>query len=114
MKATALVTYVLATWRLTSLLVNEAGPGDILAKLRHTIGVRYDRNSQPTGNNIAAEALTCVWCASIWIAFLFAALSVVVEGNGRWPVRLYRLLSRTLALSAGAIAIDTLIVAHEK
>lgn len=64
----------LATWRLTSLLVNEEGPWNILGKLRHTIGIRYDERSEKIATNVIASLVLCVWCSSVWIAsFLVVA-----------------------------------------
>lgn len=95
------VIYILVAWRLTSLFVNEDGPWDILAKFRNRIGVRYDQDSQPYGTNVVASAFTCVWCASMWIAFPMALLSVVVYGGN-----LYHLFLNTFAFSAGAIIVN--------
>jgi hypothetical protein len=64
---------MLATWRLTSLVVKEDGPWNLLAQdcgadrrpLRRAVGAH--------GLNIVAE-LTCMWCTSVWVgaAFSFA------------------------------------------
>jgi hypothetical protein len=87
----------LATWRLTSLFVSEAGPYDIFGKLRDWLGVYHDDYSQAHGTNEVARALTCIWCASVWI------------GGGVALAQGYRLpnvILRALAYSAGTILID--------
>ena len=61
-----------AIWRVTSLLVDEVGPFSILQKLRYFIGVRYDEMSNRYGKNVVAEALLCIWCASIWVSIVFS------------------------------------------
>lgn len=72
---------MLATWRLTSLLVQEDGPARLFARLRafSTFG----------------GVLECVWCCSVWVA---GAL-LILERFWRWPVDV-------LAVSAGAIWYD--------
>lgn len=64
-----LVVLSLITWRITSLLVREPGPGDLLARFRHAAGVRYDSASQPTGVSLPGQILACVWCCSIWVGW---------------------------------------------
>lgn len=70
------VLLVLASWRLTSLIVQEDGPFEIFARLRRLIGVRYDEYNQPIiYTNTFARGITCVWCASMWVSFLASFLS---------------------------------------
>ena len=92
-----LVIISLATWRISSLLVHEAGPWNIIARFRHLIGIRYDAWSNPVGNNVFAQALMCVWCISIWVAAFVAPIYFL------WPVS--RLPILVLAISTGAIII---------
>ena len=67
---------VLAFWRLTSLVSLEDGPWDIFAKFRYFVGVRYDEYNQPTlFKNTIAKGIVCVWCASVWFAFVAAFFS---------------------------------------
>src|SRR3990167_9149620 len=80
-----LLVLALSTWRITSLLVNEDGPRNILVKFRYFTGVRFDEHSEPYGLNVVADALTCVWCTSpyiglfVWIFWLvFHQLAIVV------------------------------------
>lgn len=89
----------LAVWRLTSLLVREDGPWNVLARFRTAIGVHYDEYSKPYGTNMLASALTCTWCASVWIsafAALFCETSQTFVGY----------VLTALALSALSILID--------
>jgi hypothetical protein len=92
----------LATWRLTSLVVKEDGPWNLLARLRHLIGVRFDAASQPYGLNIVAEALTCMWCSSVWVGVAFS-LSYLTFPE---PTRL---VGFPLALSAAALVLQRLV-----
>lgn len=63
----------LATWRLTKLLMDEEGPGDILLKARTAIGIKHDDYNKPfmwpTGN-----PMYCLWCFSMWIGVACALL----------------------------------------
>lgn len=95
----------LGVWRLTSLLVEEDGPWDIFARLRHRVGVRYNENSKPFGKNVVAEGLTCMWCASIWIGAVFSLLYLLTP-------RTTLCLALPLALSAVAILLNR-VVSHE-
>lgn len=96
MSALPLVILILATWRISSLLVNEAGPFDALVKMRHGLGVRYDEYSEAHGENVVAEALTCVWCTSIWVALIVTIPYMLFPVVVPW-------LCLPLAVSAGAI-----------
>lgn len=92
----------LATWRVTSLLVNEAGPFDLFAKLRHLVGVRYDERSVPYGTNVLANAFSCIWCMSVWIALIAAIFLFEYIIWWQYPIVV-------LALSAAAIMIEKVI-----
>jgi hypothetical protein len=99
------VLWSLAVWRLAHLLVYEDGPWAICARLRLRAGIGYvvsqDANGQPislrVANGVLAEALTCVWCLSVWCA-------VGLLWLWSWPVtREFALTIRViLAVSAGA------------
>lgn len=89
----------LATWRISSLLVTEAGPMDIFERMRHQLGVRYDNNSEKYGTNALSEMLICVWCTSVWVAVLWVTLYAL------WPKRTKQ-IALPLALSAGAILVE--------
>ena len=77
------IEHILATWRLTVLLVYEEGPSGIF-HIARAISRRYN------------GPLDCFWCASVWAAGLIALLA---GGRRGWLVRL-------LGLSAGAIVVD--------
>lgn len=71
----------LATYRLTAMLNEEAGPGDIFTNFRTRIGVRYDEHSRPFGTNWVAKGVLCFYCLSVWIGFavfLFIVLTALV------------------------------------
>jgi hypothetical protein len=67
------VLVVLATWRVTHLLADEDGPGDVLVRLRSLLG-----------NGFVGSLMDCFNCLSLWIAApaaLFLAHSLV-----RWTI----------------------------
>jgi hypothetical protein len=86
----------LVTWRISSLLVDEPAPFELLSKFRRKIGVKYDANGNAIGENELAKLFTCVWCASIWVGW-FVALAHYQS----WNFIVYG-----LAYSAGAIVIE--------
>lgn len=92
-----ILVLVFATWRVSSLLVNEDGPGNVFDKLRYWTGVRDNEYSQPEGTNVLSHALTCVWCVSIWIGLFWTVLYSLT--GIMWP-------ALPFALSAGAILVE--------
>jgi len=91
----------LATWRITSLLVNEYGPFNLLERLRYRLGVRYDEDLHRIGTNIVAEAFTCVWCLSVWVGLILSIIFYIMPVFSIW-------IFLPFALSAVAIVIDRL------
>lgn len=78
-----MIEHVLATFRLSLLLVQEDGPYSIFAKLR-----------QRAKGTEVGKALQCVWCTSVWAGLVL----VLANRYAPW-------LTRALAGSAGAIVI---------
>lgn len=96
----AYLVLAFATWRISSLLVNEDGPVQMFTRLRALAGVRYNGETfQREASNIVAGAFTCIWCMSVWVG---AALTVAYW---QFPATIVW-LCLPLALSAGAILID--------
>jgi hypothetical protein len=101
----SLVTLLsLATWRLSSLLVNEPGPLDIFERLRVWLGVKYDEHSIAYGTNVVSKAFCCVWCLSLWISPVFA----IATG---WKEEIPIVVCLWLGSSAGAILVQEIIEA---
>lgn len=98
-----ILIFALATWRMTSLLVSEEGPENILDQFRYKIGIRYDEVGETYGENWFAEAFCCFWCASVWIAFFLLPFYLISP---------YILLP--LAMSGGAILIERVINGQSK
>jgi hypothetical protein len=91
---------ILATWRISHMLIHEAAPYDLLSKFRHKVGVRYDKESKPYGTNEFARGLLCPHCNSVWIGWVIALLL------GHKPIKAF---VAGLAYSAGAIVIEKLV-----
>lgn len=79
---------VLASWRISRALANdsEAGPFEILHRIRYFMGVRYDNDGAPIAQNQWAEMILCMWCNSFWVG---AAMAVIVYV---WPDVVWLLL----------------------
>ena len=89
----------LATWRISSLLANEAGPRGIFEHLRSFVGVYYDSYSNRQGGNQLAQMLICVWCNSFWVGLVLASAYRQLGDVVVW-------LSLPLALSTAAIIVN--------
>ena len=95
MSLSKLIIAILATWRLSSLLVNEDGPFRMFDRLRRRVGV-YLTDEIGTPLSFLGRLLGCIWCASVWVAALVAA----VMFTRLWVVLV------PFALSAGVILIE--------
>ena len=73
-----LVVLGLATWRISSMLVNERGPFDMFIRLRNKMGFMHDDAghviARPDGN-----VLSCIWCTSVWIALALYFLPIQIS-----------------------------------
>jgi hypothetical protein len=98
----ALLVLGLATWRVTSLLVEEGGPWNLLGRLRHRLGVRYDEASRAYGLNVLSEALTCAWCLSLWTG---AGWTIFWLATGRLALW----VALPFCLSAAAVVVQRLV-----
>jgi len=78
----------LATWRVTHLLADEDGPGDLIVRARARLG-----------ESRAGELMDCFQCLSLWVA---APLSLSAARRPREAVPLW------LALSGAACLLERL------
>jgi len=91
------IVYCLATWRISSLLVNEAGPFDVFVKIREVFGIKHkDGVPYEYPDTFFAQLLSCIWCTSIWVAIFLTLFWAV------YPSALF-VASLPFAISAGAI-----------
>ena len=63
----------LATWRISSLFVEERGAFDIFLRIRKLAGIKHDSHYEPTEwpDKFFPNLLSCVRCTSIWISIGF-------------------------------------------
>jgi hypothetical protein len=76
----------LATWRVTHLLADEDGPGDLVVRARARLGT-----------SVAGELMDCFYCLSVWVA---APLTLTVTQRPRTA------LGTWLALSGAACLLE--------
>ena len=96
-----LLIATLATYRLTSMLNNEAGPADIFGRFRSLIGVKLDEYSVPYGTNWVAEGVLCFYCLSVWIGFGITTAILITAILGNVNVALWVLFP--FAISGAAV-----------
>lgn len=96
MSLVELIVYILATWRLTSLLVDEDGPYGVFDWLRYKAGVAHDSRNERYGRNEFAKGMICPWCVSVWIGCVLSLSAII------WPDVMFW-VALPFALSAGAI-----------
>lgn len=92
---------LLAIYRWTQMLNNEAGPAHIFERLRTRAGVRMDKYSNPYGTNWIAEGILCFYCLSVWVATFFVVATLIAAFMGVLEAFLIVLLP--FALSGGAV-----------
>jgi hypothetical protein len=78
----AFVLISLAVWRVSNMLADtdQSGPFSILDKIRKWVGVTYDEYSNKVVKpGSLADMLTCVYCNSIWVGFIFVLGWIFVQ-----------------------------------
>jgi hypothetical protein len=91
----------LATWRISSLFVDERGPFDIFVKVRSWTGITHDQSRVAVEfpDTFFAQLLSCVWCLSVWVGLFFAITYFTL-----WYIAIW--IAFPFALSAAAIVIS--------
>ncbi len=91
----------LATWRLSSLLVSEAGPFDVFQCLRDALKVypvKAGEDVECKSEHAAWGMFCCVWCMSVWVSALMLALYTAA------PVLIWWLAVSALAIAVQRVA----------
>jgi hypothetical protein len=94
----------MAVWRISAMLVYEAGPRHIFERIRTRIGIEHDMDGNPYSHadGFLPELFSCVWCMSVWVA-IFMMVSILINQYAAFVFAI------TLSFSTGAIMIDTWI-----
>lgn len=96
------VIFGLATWRISSLLVDEPGPFRIFIRIREKVGITHDLddNVEMIPDGFLPGILSCVWCTSVYLGLFWTIMYLCV------PFALY--LALPFALSGMAIKVQDL------
>lgn len=95
----------LATWRVSSLLVNEKGPLDIFERLRTLAGIEHTQVGdspeyyKAVSDTFFAQVLDCVWCCSVWVGIGWSILYYFSPTVSMW-------IALPLAISTTAIVVN--------
>jgi hypothetical protein len=89
-----------ATFRISSLIADEAGPFGLFDRARCLVGVERDPQSGKSyGTNDFAVGVVCIWCNSVWVAIPLVILYMFFK---QWTL----LLCLPLAISTAALLIS--------
>lgn len=94
-----LTLLTLATWRISSMLVNEEGPWSIFRKLREKVGISEDGPIVTVPDGMLPGVLSCVWCCSVWVAAFWLVLWVLIPTIATY-------LAAWLSISTLSIVVD--------
>lgn len=96
-----LLVLALATWRLSSMIVREAGPFFIFRKIREATGITHEENGAilTVPDNLLAGLISCMWCTSVWMGAIWIVLWVFLP-------RETIVVASVFTLSAVSIALD--------
>ena len=83
------VVAVLATWRVTRLVVREDGPFDLIVKLRVRVG-----------GGLVGQLMDCPYCLGLWLAAPFAF--ALADSVAAW-------LIAWLAIAGGAAFLENML-----
>ena len=93
-----IIILILATWRISSLLVDESGPFQMFEALRCWMGIRYNEYGISYSTMEWTGMFTCLWCMSVWIGVIVTILYATIP--------LYTtIMLMPFALSTGAIIV---------
>lgn len=101
MDTAQLLLFGLAVWRISSLITSEDGPFLAFRFLRSLTGIQHDDDGHVfmVPDTSIAKLLSCLWCASVWVAGGLALLRYFSSA-----IAFY--LALWMALSAIAIIVE--------
>lgn len=107
-----LILLSLSTWRMSSMIRDEAGPYSIFERFRAWAGITeayYNGKRELYSNGtLLSDILQCFWCLSIWVGAIVALIAVVFR-----VISLSEFIFYTLSNSAIAILIETKLFTKE-
>ena len=103
MNITELLILILATWRITNLIVDdsEGGPWDALHIIRYHAGIRYDDKRRAYGINALSKNMTCFWCFSVWAGLFVLLVSLIPYWIGFYLLLPFSLSGAALVMRKG-------------
>jgi len=105
---TILILTILASWRLTNLLVNEPGPFNLCYHFRKLIGTaELNGELPPNKEPFVSSLFGCLYCTSVWSGILFSVLlgPLILMAELNTETKSYLMLILPFAISAGTIII---------
>ena len=101
-----LVLLSLATWRMSSMVRDEAGPYQVFDTFRNWAGITeiyHDGIRELYSNDtLLADIIQCFWCLSVWVGAAIALIAVVFG-----VISFNEFIFYSLSNSAIAIMIET-------
>lgn len=91
---------VLATWRLSHMLVHEQAPFRLAWRLRRVFGADKSRCAEQVMGDKITNVFCCTWCMSVWVAALLFGISWHPVGGA---------VVYILALSGAALVVDRMM-----
>lgn len=93
-----------ALWRVSSLLIREAGPAKIFQRLRERAGILHTDDGDPMAwpDSYLGGLLGCVYCLSLTLAVPWGLWWILDPGSARWAAVIP-------ALGAGALVFEAVI-----
>lgn len=105
---TKLLVYSLAVYRVALLLSDDDGPYKMFSKLRSWLK-REAREHPAVRKSAIRQGITCIRCASIWVAAPVAVWAIFYSQLPRWLAMLGDGFIFMLALSMAAILLHRLM-----
>jgi len=102
-----IIIFILATWRLSCLLLYEEGPFDIFTKIRTLMGIYEELDEEGNSSRYIekktffTDLFSCMYCLSIWVGLSFSILYYIFPQTAIY-------IATPFAISAGAVLIDNL------
>lgn len=94
------VLFFLSVWRVSVMVVEEEGPGDVFVKIKEMTGAQVSGipvDWQHMGT--LARLTQCPWCLSVWVGLALSLIRLISP-------KTFRFLALALAGSAATVLIE--------